>query len=608
MDSEILNELLEKLKITDYKDIDTILNLARKIEKERMKINTKSSVRIAVIASYSIQYFVMVLKAMLLSENIDTDIYEGKYDGINMEILSDKSELYKFAPDIVIILTNYTDIKKFPNLLESDEEVKKQLELDINYYKNLWNKLSENNACHIFQTNFAIPIEREVGNLEANYYSTKTNYFNLLNLELLKERRKNVNIIDVEYFSSYVGKKYWFDYGGYYLAKLGFNMDFLGLFSQIIVKQIQAVLGIVKKCLVIDLDNTIWGGVVGDDGINGIILDPNNPIGEAFRNFQRYIKQLKDRGVILAVCSKNNEEIVKEVFAKNEFMILKPDDISYFAVNWNDKASNIIKIANDLNIGIDSMVFFDDNPAERAIVSKYLPKVTVINVPDDPSEYIRALEEASPFEWIQITKEDFNRSETYIDDAKRKLLKDQIESYDEYLKMLKMKVKIHKLNENSKERFVQLINKTNQFNVRTKRYNENEINQMQLDKNKILFTISLEDIYSNYGIISNVILEFKGKDCFIDTWVMSCRVFKRNIEYIVLNKIIEIAKLNKCTRILGEYIPTEKNKVIKDLFKELGFERYEENEGNKERELYIREKFELNNIFEIQILEDDYKT
>lgn len=338
------------------------------------------------------------------------------------------------------------------------------------------------------------------------------------------------------------------------------------------------------------------------------MLDPNNPIGEAFRNFQRYIKQLKDRGVILAVCSKNNEEIVKQAFSENEFMILKLEDISYFAVNWNDKADNILEIANNLNIGINSVVFFDDNPAERDLVSLSLPEVKVINVPKDPSNYIIALEEESPFEWLQITKEDIDRSKTYKDNEKREKLKKEITDYNEYLKMLQMKVKIKSVNGESIDRFIQLINKTNQFNVTTRRYNEGEINSMQLDKGNIMFTVSLEDIYSNYGIISGVILKCSGSDCIIDTWIMSCRVFKRNIEYIVYKKIVEIAKLNNCTRIMGEYIPTDRNQMIKDLYKDLGFEEYKINSNDEvqEKKIYINEKLEYNEKFNIEILEDDY--
>ena len=562
---EIIQEAIE----TSLNDASKILKLARKFSKLPID-STENFLKIAVLGQYSIQHFVMVLKLLLNVRGISAQIYEGEYNGITSEILDKSSNLYKFSPDIVIILTDHRYIERYPKLFDSNEEIDRQVNDQFLFWKNLWLNLKTSFNCKIFQTNFNYPLERQLGNLEIKYNFSRKNFLRKLNLKLESENDPSVSIVDIKNFASAVGKLNFFDESAFYLHKLGFAIEFIPQVADIFVQQIAISKGQVKKCLVLDLDNTIWGGIVGDDGFE--YHQPNNAVGEAYIAFQKYIIALKDRGVILAVCSKNDEKIAKEPFEKNHFMQLKLSDFAIFIANWQDKASNIKFIAKQLNIGLDSLVFFDDNPAEREIVKKFCPEVQVIDVPNDPALYVRALDQAKPFEWLQLTKEDISRSDSYVENQKRSELETHFKNYDEYLIALNMTAKISEVNDSTVERFSQLTNKSNQFNLRTQRYDETQIQSMRQNENYHLMTIELTDKFTQYGIIACVVLRFEKNCCFIENWVMSCRVLKRGVEYLTFEKILLEAKKRHCDLIKAEYIPTAKNNLVKNLLPELGFD------------------------------------
>ena len=267
----------------------------------------------------------------------------------------------------------------------------------------------------------------------------------------------------------------------------------------------------------------------------------------------------------------------EECAVKNDKMILKLDDISCFIANWEDKAGNIRTIASKLNIGVDSLVFFDDNPAEREIVKKFVPEVLVVDVPEDPADYVQALSLCMPFEWGQLTGEDFKRTQSYLQNSKRQELESSFVNYDEYLQALDMVGSVDEIDEYSKERFAQLINKSNQFNLRTIRYTEAAIEQMMQEENTKLLAVSLKDKFSDYGIISCIILKKKGEECFADTWVMSCRVLKRGVEEFAFSHVCDMARSMGCSKLVGEYIPTAKNRMVKDFYPGFGFEKIGEN-------------------------------
>ena len=572
-------------------DSTKIINESRRLAKI-IKESLESTIKIAVLGSASIQYFVMVLRYLLHEVGIDAEIYEGEYNGITMDVFDDNSALYAFRPDAVIVLTHYTDVKVFPELLEDGESINKKIEDTVSYYRAVWDKLSRIENVSILQSNFAIPPEHLFGNLETVVPYSKTNFLKAVNESLVSCAPKSVTIMDLDLLSQYIGKYQWFDYKAYFMSKSGFKIEYLPDVAELFKKQIVAMKGKTRKCLVLDLDNTLWGGVVGDTGYDGIQLDPNNAIGEAYRYFQSYILDLKNRGIILAVCSKNDEANAKEPFEKNPNMILRLDDISCFMANWDDKVTNIKRIAETLNIGIDSLVFVDDNPAERDIVRNYLPEVHVVNMPIDPSLYTVQLDKENPFNWIQFTKEDITRSKSYLENRNREALVSQFTNYDEYLKALEMFGCVGEVTEKEVARFAQLLNKSNQFNLRTERYTEDEILTLVKDIDSKCLYVSLKDKFSEYGIIACVILRKKESNCFIESWVMSCRVLKRGVETMTFAGIIRAAKEMGCTSITGEYIKSKKNSMVSEFYDSLGFECIEAKDNSKEYKYETEKKFD----------------
>ncbi len=564
--------------------VSDLLLAARKFSKIEEKYEEKNSQKlinkkIAVLASYTTHHLITVMKLFLYKEGISPLFYEGEYDGIAMGLLDPNSEIFSFEPEILLLLTDQKDIKEFPPLFADQKTIDAWVTTNTEFYTNLWNHASEILGCQIFQTTFILPIYRPLGNMEANQIFSPTNCLKLLNLELIRKKPQNVTFIDMDYLSSYFGKRRWFDDKNYYLSKQGFSFEAFGLISAAFSKILSNNAGIVKKCLVLDLDNTLWGGVIGDDGLDGINLNSSHAVGEAFISFQKYLKKLKERGVILAICSKNDEAVAKTPFENHPEMVLSLNDIAFFLANWENKATNIQTISNSLNIGIDSLVFFDDNPFERDIVRNYLPQVLVIDVPEDPALYIHALDSAMCFEWNQLTDEDLIRSDTYVTDRKREKLSSTIIDYDSYLQALEMKAAIWHPTSFEISRFTQLINKSNQFNLRTRRYSDAAISQMMTDADKYsLIGISLEDKFGKYGIISCIILVHCNDFAFIDTWVMSCRVLKRGVEQAAFNAICDYSREWGCKKVAGQYIPTKKNHMVSNLLPDLGFKKSLEKE------------------------------
>ncbi len=563
-----MNDLYEK-------SVPELIKMANRLIKSTkdystaLKAGDTGTMKLAVLGSFSIQHLTKLLRLFLDNEGINADIYEGEYDGINMDVLDSSSPLFEFAPRFVVLLMRHNDFR-----WETEEDLKQAEE----YTDNLIKHLSAINGVTVFISNIAVPPERPWGSLEADYTHTRSSLIRRFNLSLAKRRPGNVRIIDFEFLSSLKGKESWFDSTSYFLSKQGFSMEYLGTVAGEITRMILPDLGMVRKCLVLDLDNTLWGGIVGDDGPEGINVDPNDPEGEAYRAFQEYILLLKKRGVILAVNSKNDEEIAKEPFLKNEGMIIKLSDIACFTANWSDKAGNMAYIAKTLNIGMNSLVFFDDNPAERELIKKFCPEVLVIDVPPEPESYVRALDAADPFEWTGVTKEDIVRSDSYIANRQREEMASSFQDYKEYLKALEMKEKTGIVTEAEAERFSQLTNKSNQFNLRTCRYSDGEIREMMEDPGVRLIYVSLSDKFTEYGIISCIVLRKAPKDpalneddCFIENWCMSCRVLKRGVEEWAFKRIKEEAASLGCRRIVGEYIRTKKNGMVEGLFASLGF-------------------------------------
>lgn len=585
-------EYKDSVKKIDLHDYSSLLNFGRKWNKIQTSLQNTIKLKIGVTGTNAIQLVVSVFRALLCRYDICAEIYEGEYNGILMDVFDEDSALYNFNPSYVVVIPDFRDIlPQSPAMLASCAEVESNVKKTAQIYQNICAKIHEKlPSCQILLSNFVEPLEDPLGSLEANCVFSQSQFIRMVNFELVKNRRNFVTIIDIEKLASKIGKEKWFDESAFFLNKSGFALENIGFFCDAFARQFESFVGNRKKCIVLDLDNTLWGGVVGDLGFDGIMLDPNDAEGEAYIHFQQYLLALKRRGVILAVCSKNDEENAKEPFLKNENMVLRLDDISCFVANWNDKASNIKMIARELNIGVESIVFFDDNPTERCLVRQFVPEVKVVEVPDDPAYYAMALDQSFCFEWNELTVEDINRVDSYSENKARLSLQETCVNYEDFLEKLRMKAKWEKISERTLERFCQLTNKSNQFNLCTRRYSEAEIDGMRNSDEYGLFTVSLCDKFSNYGIIGCVVLRFEKSICFVENWVMSCRVLKKTVENYTALKISEEAKKRNCTEIRGKYIPTKKNSMVEKLYEDLGFAFFRRTDRGKE---YALDEFRL---------------
>lgn len=529
--------------------------------------------KIAILSTLSAKHFTNIIHFFLAEKNIKTNFYEVEYLAPEVEILNDNSDLYKSNPDYLFIFSDERDIKDRPQLFSDAESVSEFAKRMTATNLKLWSKVrSRLPQCQIFHGQYVLPTERQLGGLESNFIFSKHNILQQINLENVRQKPTGVYLLDMDYFASQIGKRNWFDETSYYVSKQPSSLEGMILVARHIERLISADCGKIRKCLVLDLDNTLWGGVIGDDGIEGITLDPTHPLGQAFIDFQDYAKSLKERGVLLAVCSKNNLEIALHAIENHEYMRLKKDDFACIVANWETKDKNLIDISQKLNIGLDSIVFFDDNPIERGLVQARLPMVHTIQVPEDPALYRRALEKALAFEWTQLSSDDLIRNDTFVNQAKRNEVLEQATNYEEYLESLLLQGQFEQVDQKSTSRFAQLVNKTNQFNLRTQRYTEAEVLGFASSSEYFLFQVKLNDRFSSYGVISCVILKkINAKECFIDTWVMSCRVLKLGVEALIINKVVDFLKKQQFEVLWGEYIKTAKNDLVKELLPSLGF-------------------------------------
>jgi len=490
---------------------------------------------------------------------------------------------------VVFLFTNYRDIKCDLPAGASFAVVDESITAAVNECVSLWKALRQKSNCHIIQSNVALPYHRVFGNYETAAVWGATHVLRQFNLNLAKALAPGVSLLDMDFLASVYGRRRWHDSRFWYHSKHAFALDATGLVAHQLAKTMGAIKGTAKKCLVLDLDNTLWGGVIADDGLEGIALG-HGATGEAFVDFQRYLLKLKERGIILAVCSKNEEDIAKEAFLKHPDMVLKLEDIVVFKANWKDKASNIREIAESLNIGLDSMVFVDDNPAERELVTFSLPMVSVVPMPEDPSDYIDALCSGSYFETVLFSDEDTVRSTYYRSNIERAGFQSQFSDLSDYLRSLNMDMIVGQFDEFHLPRIAQLINKSNQFHLTTTRYTESEIGAIAHDKGRTGLYFKLKDRFGDNGLIAAVILcKQPDASMVIDTWVMSCRVLSRTVEEFICSEIISVARQRKCRKVIGKYIPTAKNKLVADLYGRLHFHRTNETQGTALWELSLKE-------------------
>jgi FkbH-like protein len=553
-------------------DYTTATSLCRPLKQLRQKVRfDERAPRVAVLGSFTTGQLVALLDLYLSAERVGAEIYEADYGTLRQELLDSESGLYSFQPDFVIVATTWRDLGHRPELTDTRAEVRVKVDAEVADWMALWRAAQERLGCQIIQNNFDAPPWRTLGNLESRHSGGFARFIALVNQALEESAPSFVTIHDVDHLAASWGRWEWGDERFYHHAKLPCSPEHLVDYAHSLASLILAQLGLGKKCLVLDLDNTLWGGVIGDDGLGGIRLGQGEPEGEAFLAFQRYVKGLRQRGVILAVCSKNFDAIAREVFEKHPEMVLRLDDISCFVVNWDDKATNLGRIAHELNIGMNSLVFVDDNPAERSIVRRLCPEIAVPEMPADPAYYIRALDKHRYFQALTVSAEDLQRTNFYRADASRQQLETTAADLDSFLKSLELVARIEPIGAVSMERSVQLINRSNQFNLTTRRRSNGELLAMLNEPTWLTLTTSLQDRFGDNGLISVVLAKVDGDALVIDTWVMSCRVLKRGVEQLLLNRLVACARERGLTRLLGEFMPTPKNALVRDHFAGLGF-------------------------------------
>jgi FkbH-like protein len=536
------------------------------------------SIKLAILGDSATQFLAVAIRGTGYLEKLNIETWEADFNQIERQVFDTSSELYEFKPDIVLIFfSTHKLLAKYNKLKPAD-----YLNLATNHLdqvERIYQTISSNLSAKIIYYNHP-----EINDAVFGSFANKTEasfLFQLrkINFRLMEFAVVNTNffIADVSSLQNQIGKNNLFQPAVYINTEMVLSIDVLPQLAAITVALINSLQGSFKKCVILDLDNTTWGGIIGDDGIENIQIGSLG-IGKAFTEFQYWIKKLKQRGIIVAVCSKNTESVAKEPFEKHPDMVLKLDDIAVFVANWENKADNIRHIQSVLNIGFDSMVFLDDNPFERNIVRENIPGITVPDLPEDPAEYLEFLYPLNLFETVSFSNEDEGRTKQYQVEAERSILQKAFTNEDDFLQSLNMQSVVEPFNKFNTPRVAQLSLRSNQFNLRTVRYSEADIESIGSNDNNFSFSFTLEDKFGNNGMICVIILYKMSADTlFIDTWLMSCRVLKRGMENFVLNTLANFAKENGYQFLQGEYIPTAKNEMVKLHYPNLGFE---EKEGN----------------------------
>lgn len=530
------------------------------------------SLRLALLGDSATQFLAKAIQGYGFEEKIRFEIFEADFDQVDRQILDPDSELYLSRPEyIVLYLAAETLWARFAATEPHSRE--HFAEHRLAEIRNWWKTVAELSPAKVIQFNFIEISDGVFGHFGAKVRASFAYQVKKLNFELmnLAQEQKHVFIADVAGLSNQVGYVNAHDPRFYAASKVAFALDFLPAVAKAVVDIVQAVRGNLKKCLILDLDNTVWGGVIGDEGMENIQVGELG-MGHAFDGLQRWARQLKQRGIILAVCSKNDEATAKQPFQEHPDMVLRLEDIAVFVANWNNKVDNIKQIQATLNIGLDTMVFLDDSPFERNLVRELLPAVTVPELPEDPALFVAHLCSLNLFETASFSEEDLQRTRQYQDEAARGDFQKAFTSIDDYLQSLKMLSSVKAFDDFSVPRLAQLTQRSNQFNLRTVRYTEADIERMKKSDAFITLSFHLEDKFGDHGLIGLVILEKLDKEiAFIDTWIMSCRVLKRGMEEFIVNHMAGQARAQGIGRLLGEYLPTAKNKMVRDLYAQMGF-------------------------------------
>ena len=544
------------------------------IARDRIK-----ATKLGVLSNGTVDLLLPAFAVSALRHGVWTETVAASFDQAAQQALDPASDINRARCDFVLLALDHRGLSLLP-ALGDPERARSVVDQALQHVDALRRGLRNGSGCSVIvQTVPQVPMAL-FGNLERRVPGTLPWMIDRFNTDLRAAVAGSSDLLlDVAALAETVGLTRWHDPVQWAVGKFPCAHDLVPLYADWLGRLLAAARGKSRKCLVLDLDNTLWGGVIGDDGLAGIVLGNGSPAGEAFLGVQQTALALRDRGVILAVSSKNDDAVARSAFRQHPEMLLREQHVAVFQANWRDKATNLKAIAETLNIGIDSLVLLDDNPAERAQVRGALPEVAVPELPEDPAFFGEFLLAAGYFESIAFTAEDRQRADQYQANAARAELLGAAGDLESYLRSLDMKAVVGRFDSVARARITQLINKTNQFNLTTRRYTESQVMALEDSPDGLTLQIRLVDKFGDNGIVAIVICVPSGEDWLIDTWLMSCRVLNRKLEETTLNCIAAAAKSAHVRALIGQYLPTERNDMVKDHYARLGFERIDEGEG-----------------------------
>lgn len=558
--------------------------------------------KIAILGGSTTRDIKLMLELFLLNYGIQPEFYESEFNQYYQDAMFPNQALEDFAPDIIFIHTSFRNLADFPSLSDSGETVEALLDQEYQKYVKMWERLAKVYHCVIIQNNFEYPYYRLLGNKDASDIHGKVNFVTRLNCRFYEyaQNTPNFYINDINYLSAQYGLDKWSDPFYWHSYKYALCVPAIPELAFSVAKIIKSVYGRNKKAFVLDLDNTLWGGIVGDDGVENLVLGHETSAGQVYCAFQEYLKEYKALGVLLNIDSKNEHE--NAIAGLNHPAgVLKPEDFIQIKANWEPKDRNLVQIAKELNLMPDSMVFVDDNPAEREIVRGQVPGAAVPDL-ERPEEYAKVIDRSGFFEVTNLSEDDRKRTAMYQENAKRAKEEAAFENYEDYLKALDMKAEIKSFAPVYMARIAQLTNKSNQFNLTTRRYTQPEIEAAAADPDCITLYGKLEDKFGDNGVISVVIGHKEDQILHIDLWIMSCRVLKRDMEYAMMDTLAEACNKQGITEIRGYYYPTAKNAMVKEFYALQGFDKIEEDEqGNTQWRLSLTEEYSRKNqVIEVE--------
>jgi FkbH-like protein len=589
-DPQVWNELSIRTRAaSEFDELFRLSSLRKKAHARQISRPglVQDTFRLAIIGGYSFYPLHDLIEHLCEMERFPCDLWLGSYDNYISEIMDETSELYEFKPQVILLIPPEHRCRYPGKITDSREMQQAEAGQFVRSLLDLGRRAHEKSRAEIIVTNFMLPSRHDLGAYRSRTLGSDWSFRKWVNLELGLNAPPFLHICDVEFLSHRHGGIRARDERAWFETKQPGSPAFLADLAREVVHLVSTLRRAPKKVLVLDLDHTLWGGVVADDGLEGIEVGDTSPRGEAFKAFQKYIASLKARGILLAVASKNDHAKAAEVFEKHPEMVLRLDDFVSFKANWEPKSDNIRHMAAELNLGLDSFVFVDDNPAEIEIVRQFAPEVATIELGPDPSEYVTQLQDCRLFEPRNITSEDVERTQQYQSEAQRQALSATITDMDAYLESLAMEGEIGGFAPVDIPRLAQLINKSNQFNLTTRRRTEADLHALAQDPDYSCFFLRLKDRFGDHGLISVVIAKKTGTVLDIDTWLMSCRVLKRQVEDEVLNELVRVAQSRGCTKLEGVYLPTAKNEMVRDFYTRMGLTLTHEDANGRKFELVL---------------------